>query len=555
MAYFSNAGQVQIHNSKLFDVAGNFIMNQSSNEELIIQQGSLILIYFNLTALNLYFSGIHALEKNSAIDAMHNSQQRFPPPKCHPETRKIILAHIIAWIEERAHSLSDEKRILWLYGPAGAGKSAIAQTIAENFPEHMPNIAASFFFTRGKDRRGTVAYFISTIAYQMTVSIPEVRGDIGKAVAHNPAILHLSLEVQIQRLIVEPFHSFLSRIRPQALPHRRYLVIIDGLDECNGDANQKLIISHVANLLHNHNLPLTFLIASRPEPQIAEYFRKDLRLAAITTEFKLEPSDEDIRTFFLNSFDKIRNSHPSLASIQGPWPLETDIDILVYQSSGYFIYASTVIRFVDDKDMRPAASLELALSAASSPFSGLDALYTQILSTVPQKHIPYLMSILEMSTADNYQRSLSDFELLLQLQPGDIYIILRRLHSLLAVTDGMIYPHHASFSDYLENKERSGIFYADRYLGHAKFVKAIVKLLKTGKNIPHHLLGLSCNICQASHLLNDDTQFLEDLQAISIGSWKAVAMCNDGFKPVLRILDQWIDAFEVNIKFSSSISC
>lgn len=220
-------------------------MNQASNDESLVQQGMLDFICFNLTSSILYYSGIHALEKISAIDAIHNSRERFPPPKCHPETRQIILAHIIAWIEERAYRSSGNKHILWLYGPASARKSAIAQTIAEICSERTLKFAVSFFFARGKDYRGTVDYFISTIAYQMTTSIPEMRDDIGKVVARNPEILRLSLEVQIQRLIVEPFQSFTSKTRPHTLPQLQYLVIIDGLDECDGDKNQELIISHI----------------------------------------------------------------------------------------------------------------------------------------------------------------------------------------------------------------------------------------------------------------------------------------------------------------------
>jgi hypothetical protein len=48
----------------------------------------------------------------------------------------------------------------------------------------------------------------------------------------------------------------------------------------------------------------------------------------------------------------------------------------------------TVIRFIDDKDFRPTEQLE-ALQDAShlgSPFSALDQLYVQILSTVPACH-------------------------------------------------------------------------------------------------------------------------------------------------------------------------
>ena len=59
--------------------------------------------------------------------AFHNSDERYDPPKCHPHTRRAVLKKIIDWVKD-----ADKVALfLWLYGPTGAGKLAIAQTIAE----------------------------------------------------------------------------------------------------------------------------------------------------------------------------------------------------------------------------------------------------------------------------------------------------------------------------------------------------------------------------------------------------------------------------------------
>jgi len=44
----------------------------------------------------------------------------------HPSTRVAVLEHIMSWILD----LQKIRFFMWLYGPAGAGKSAIAQSIA-----------------------------------------------------------------------------------------------------------------------------------------------------------------------------------------------------------------------------------------------------------------------------------------------------------------------------------------------------------------------------------------------------------------------------------------
>jgi len=101
------------------------------------------------------------LHRATATTAFHNSDERFDPPKCHPNTRLAVLTKIMKWIQwgEDLHAF-----IMWVYGPAGAGKSAIAQTIAEMCEEEII-LLASFFFSRNDPSRSTVKPLIATIAY------------------------------------------------------------------------------------------------------------------------------------------------------------------------------------------------------------------------------------------------------------------------------------------------------------------------------------------------------------------------------------------------------
>ena len=75
------------------------------------------------------------------MDATYDSQERHPAPRCLPGTRKEVLEKIETW----AKAGSEGKRILWLHGPAGARKSAIAQTVAETCAGRG-ELAAGFFF-------------------------------------------------------------------------------------------------------------------------------------------------------------------------------------------------------------------------------------------------------------------------------------------------------------------------------------------------------------------------------------------------------------------------
>src|SRR5437016_2989395 len=98
------------------------------------------------------------LRQQIAPGAFHNSDERYDPPKCHPHTREAVLKKIEDWVKD-----SDKVAlVLWLYGPAGAGKSAIAQTIAELL-ESLGLLAAAFFFSRNAAGRNDKTPLIATL--------------------------------------------------------------------------------------------------------------------------------------------------------------------------------------------------------------------------------------------------------------------------------------------------------------------------------------------------------------------------------------------------------
>ena len=157
---------------------------------------------------------------------IYDSAERYPPPNCHPDTRKAIQKIILDWI----HSESLESSFFWLYGPAGAGKTAILQAIAEflcNSSESSQNFGGSFFFSRGKKGRDQGHFLFSTIAYQLALNMPGLREHVNRTMESNPTLHTKSMGVQLKALIVKAFKDL------SPLPQHSYLVIIDGLDECH----------------------------------------------------------------------------------------------------------------------------------------------------------------------------------------------------------------------------------------------------------------------------------------------------------------------------------
>ncbi|KAF8185993.1 hypothetical protein BJ912DRAFT_475317 [Pholiota molesta] len=165
--------------------------------------------------------GLKLLLKNISKGASHNAAERGDPPRCHPQTRTAIRAQIMEWIQAPA---AMRKLILWMYGPAGAGKTAIAQSIAEEC-ERQGLLAASFFFGRTAAGRNDTSRFVATIAYQLSLSVPELSDHILTAIEKKQDIFSLDITTQMQALIIDPLKSLPPSSRP-------IFVITDGVDEC-----------------------------------------------------------------------------------------------------------------------------------------------------------------------------------------------------------------------------------------------------------------------------------------------------------------------------------
>ena len=201
------------------------------------------------------------LQRHIAPGAFHNSDERYDPPKCYPHTRRAVLKKIMNWVKD-----ADKVALfLWLYGPAGAGKSAIAQTIAELL-EEAGLLAAAFFFSRNAPGRDDKTPLVATLVYQLVKSIPEIRAHVLEAVEGDPALFSCSIEAQIEVLIIKPLNAVASdKILALALLSRPRLIILDGMDECRTTSAQTHILNALSTAVKRLHIPLCFIVTSRPE--------------------------------------------------------------------------------------------------------------------------------------------------------------------------------------------------------------------------------------------------------------------------------------------------
>ena len=371
-----------------------------------------------------------------------------------------------------------------MYGPAGAGKSAIAHTIAEMCSK-TGTLAASFFCAHSISGRNEKTFVITTIVSQLIVAIPEMREHVGNALHEDQSLLSRSLEAQLEALIVKPLEVARSQADAREidfLQSRPKLIILDGLDEC-GD--HRSVLQVILAAVNRHNLPFSFLIASRPEQKIREAF-DEFTVVLITMRLVLDNKylpDEDIRTFLMSRFRDIKQRHPSHTTLP-PWPSKLDIERLVQKSSGQFIYASTVIKFIDSHCHWPPDRLNIIFGilprGKTTPFAEMDALYSLILTqTAASDSVEKILDIFTVllflrTSHTDWKRTVPFLESFLSYRTGEVFTILSDLHSIISIPaqdqqDMALEFFHASLGDFLTDRSRCGdTFFLDPGISHRK---------------------------------------------------------------------------------------
>ena len=378
------------------------------------------------------------------------------------------------WVQD----LTQSKDVLWLYGPAGAGKSAIAQTIAE-LCANLGLLVASFFFFRASTSRNNEKRLVASIAYQLALSILETRPFIESAIHLDPSIFDKSVETQLEALVIVPLEKARSTTTPSIPDNWPRLILIDALDECNGTPIQRSIIHTLSTALLRHRVPLILFVTSRPEPHIRSAFNAFEISHHIVLDNSYDP-DADIKEFLLCRFKQIRENHPLATFIPESWPPAEIIDTLVQKSSGQFIYASTVMKYLDSPKHSPMKRLDVIIGlipvGGDPPYKQLDTLYTHIFSCVEDitgalQIIGFL--IFRQNDWDSwYGDPTPEFlECLFGLQKGDVYLCLSELHSILNLPTPTaknipLRLFHASLNDFLVDKLRSGNYHLDDVLVH-----------------------------------------------------------------------------------------
>ncbi|KAK4163559.1 vegetative incompatibility protein HET-E-1 [Cladorrhinum sp. PSN259] len=433
----------------------------------------------------------------TAEDAAFDSNMEEHNAQCHPDTRTELLGQIQKWAND-----PQAKSIFWLNGMAGTGKSTISRTVAQSFKD-QELLGASFFFKRGGGDRGKATLFFPTIASQLVRKIPALKTFIREAIDADSGVARKALKDQFEKLILQPLGHL---HRAMAI-----LIVVDALDECDGDKDVKTIISLLAQAKTLQSVRLRIFITSRPELPIRLGFKRvqgryqDLVLHQIS-ELIIE---RDISVFLTYELARIRDDYNSQApeglELPPDWPDEYVIRTLTQMAIPLFIFAATVCRFVEDPAWSdPANQLEKVLqyqtNTHDSELDKLDATYLPVLNqltagrTNPQKSrlLSEVRDVIGPVILLAQPLSVSSLARLLNIPPNAIYGRLNSLHSVLSIpskTDVPVTLFHLSFRDFLvDPTKRANEFWINEIKYHKKLAERAVQLMS--QHLKRDICGL-----------------------------------------------------------------
>lgn len=219
----------------------------------------------------------------------------------------------------------------------------------------------------------------TTIAAQLIQQEASLAPYVKGVIDNDPTIFEKALKEQFEKLILEP----LSHIENT----NTLVIVIDALDECDGDKNVRLLIDLLSRANELKSPRLRIFLTSRPELPIRLGFHDVRGTFQHMILHKVEQSiiEHDLTVYFKHELANVRKDYNNSASQQqqlpSTWPEQWQVQTLVQLAIPLFIFAATTCRFLADRRTgTPDKKLQsITGHQTKSQISKLDATYSPVL--------------------------------------------------------------------------------------------------------------------------------------------------------------------------------
>ncbi|KAG6825750.1 hypothetical protein H0H92_002567 [Tricholoma furcatifolium] len=323
-------------NSTLITISGHIFLLQSMLEEIRkahkVQEETIAAERAYSDALN------RELNPHIISHPTYDMQGKLP---CEPGSRTMVLKEIFDWIHD--HS-GDSQNFLWLTGDPGCGKSAVTANVSQVAKDRR-FLWAQYFINRNEEQTTNPNVYFPTIARQLSDNSTKVERHVHDTVMEARSLLdHISPD--------QAAHLFISAMSKasKSTPNAPVLVVIDALDETDKARlyDTATIFSNIFDKLSAYP-NAKILISSRTEHDVYKPFtstltNKHVRRLHLDTR---DPSSlADVGRFMRDRLDKIARKHDLDRTM---WPGREREARLIDQAAGLYIWATTVIKFLDER--------------------------------------------------------------------------------------------------------------------------------------------------------------------------------------------------------------
>ena len=267
--------------------------------------------------------------------------------------------------------------------------------------------------------------------------------------------------------------------------------------------------------------------------------------------------DGDIKLFFHTQFTSLVKNR-SDCDLTEDWPSSSDIEILCKKAAGFFIYASTVVKFVMlSKNHMPTQQLHQITSLPQSMFhegrSGMDILYSQVLNQAvdsvdldgkePNSNFRTVVGAVLLVFDPLSVETLSDL-----LGVPSVSTTLRPLHSLLLVPVSKVAPihiFHKSFPDFLMDPKRCTDyqFFIDPPVQHREILLSCFNIMKRRLKRDICNLGNHVHLSEVDDLPERRMTYIGGTLGYACQFWTNHLMSIPGNSPGIEEVQKGIDEF------------
>ncbi|KAJ1539659.1 hypothetical protein HK405_012599, partial [Cladochytrium tenue] len=395
-------------------------------------------------------------------------------------------AWLVAEVEDFVAGETDAaKRVMWIKGQAGVGKSVISALVADRL-QQCNNLGAVFFCKHGDARLNSAYTLIRTVAFSLCQWSPAFARHllaVRDAADSDPdSVFRCSPSLLFSRLVTDPLCEIFAADGGAAASSETVVLLVDALDECGSADARGDVLAVFARGFEALPRQVKIVFTSRPDGDI---------VAAMATTGALErhiiPSDANgqadaqaVASRGVRAILKRRAGLPPFspspaldAAAHGPEVEGAAVgavtDILVEKSGGLLVWLAVALRLLEESDRGGAArdvhggsavaAAALTAAAAKLPV-GLASLHASVFRRAfGHRSSPRLSLVVGLLAVAREPLTSAQVADIADVVPRQAEYCLGRLRAVLATvaTTAAVEPasafNHKSVTDYLSGKE------------------------------------------------------------------------------------------------------